>query len=480
MTLHIPFDNSYARLPDRFFARLDPTPVSAPRLITINRDLAKDLGITLPSDEDSLARVFAGNDIAAGSEPLAQAYAGHQFGGWVPQLGDGRAVLLGEVVDQTGARRDIQLKGAGRTPYSRGGDGRAWLGPVLREYILSEAMHALGIPTTRALAAVETGDIVLREAQMPGAVFTRVAASHIRVGTFQFFAARQDTDALQALVDHAIARHYPQADGPTGLLKSVIQAQADLIAAWMGVGFIHGVMNTDNMTISGETIDYGPAAFLDVYHPEKVFSSIDQFGRYAFGNQPQIAVWNIAQLATSLLPLMPGRDAAIEELTEVVNGFSDVFNAAWEGVLRAKLGLTKPQDGDGALAFDLLARMAEGQADFTLTFRALSSAKPEAARDYFIDPARLDEWLMLWRARLAEDGTTDDARMRSMQAANPAFIPRNHRVEEVIQAAVAGDYAPFHKLGRVLAKPFDAQPENAAYQDPPKDDEVVARTFCGT
>ena len=480
MTFSIPFDNSYARLPDRFFSRQAPEPVSAPRLIALNRDLATELGITLPEDKDAIARIFAGNEITEGSEPLAQAYAGHQFGGWVPQLGDGRAVLLGEVLGQDGQRRDIQLKGAGRTPYSRSGDGRAWLGPVLREYILSEAMHALGIPTTRALAAVDTGDIVLRETRLPGAVFTRVAASHIRVGSFQFFAAKQDVEALQILCDYAIARHYPQAEGPVGLLKAVIKAQAQLIAAWMGVGFIHGVMNTDNMTISGETIDYGPAAFLDTYHPEKVFSSIDQFGRYAFGNQPQIAVWNIAQLATSLLPLMPDRDAAIEELTEVVNGFSDVFNTAWEAVLRAKLGLAEPHEGDAALAFDLLARMAGGQADFTLTFRALSSDDPARARAYFTDPTRLDDWLAQWQARLAQEARADEARITAMQAANPAFIPRNHRVEEVIQAALTGDYAPFHRLNEVLSRPFDAQAAHAAYQDPPEDHERVTRTFCGT
>ncbi|MDG4648483.1 YdiU family protein [Roseibacterium sp. SDUM158017] len=480
MTAHFPFDNSYARLPDRFYTRQAPVPVASPALVAVNRDLAERLGLTLPQDEAETAAIFAGNRLPDGAEPLAQVYAGHQFGGWSPQLGDGRAILLGEVVAPDGARFDIQLKGAGRTPYSRMGDGRAWLGPVIREYVVSEAMAALGIPTTRALAAATTGEVVLREGRMPGAVFARVASSHIRVGTFQFFAARRDVDALRALCEHAIARHYPDAEGPAGLLDAVIGAQAALVAKWMGVGFIHGVMNTDNMAISGETIDYGPCAFMDEYHPDRVFSSIDQFGRYAYANQPQVAVWNIAQLATALLPLMPDGDAAIEAFTEAVNGFSDRFDAEWHAVLGAKLGLAERREGDAALAFDLLERMAANAADFTNTFRALSGATPEAASAEFSDPGALAPWLADWRARLAAEGRPEADRIAAMQAANPALIPRNHRVEEAISAAVAGDLAPFRRLGEALSRPFDPAPGDLDLAAPPRAEERVTQTFCGT
>jgi uncharacterized protein YdiU (UPF0061 family) len=480
MTAHFPFDNSYARLPARFFTRQDPVPVETPGLIAVNEALAGRLGLTLPDDPAETAAIFAGNRVPAGAEPIAQVYAGHQFGGWSPQLGDGRAILLGEVVAPDGARFDIQLKGSGRTPYSRMGDGRAWLGPVLREYIVSEAMAALGIPTTRALAAVTTGEVVLREGRMPGAVFARVAASHIRVGTFQFFASRQDTEALQALADHAIARHYPDAEGPADLLDAVIAAQANLVARWMGVGFIHGVMNTDNMTVSGETIDYGPCAFLDAYHPQMVFSSIDHYGRYAYGNQPQIAVWNIAQLATALLPLMPDRDAAIEAFTAAVNGFAERFDDAWHRVLAAKLGLAEIREGDAALAFDLLERMAKGEADFTNTFRALSGAEPERAAAEFSKPGPFEEWLEKWRARLASESRDEATRIAAMQAANPALIARNHRVEEAIAAAVAGDLAPFHRLAEALSRPFDPNPADRDLATPPRPEERVTQTFCGT
>ncbi len=480
MSAHFPFDNSYARLPEHFFTRQNPVPVAQPRLIAVNEPLAERLGLDLPEDADALAQLFSGNQIPDGAAPLAQVYAGHQFGGWSQQLGDGRAVMLGEVVAPDGARFDIQLKGAGQTPYSRMGDGRAWLGPVLREYIISEAMAALGIPTTRALAAVETGEIVLREGRMPGAIFTRVASSHIRVGTFQFFAARGDTEALQALLDHTIARHYPDAEGPAGLLDAAIGAQAKLIAAWMGVGFIHGVMNTDNMTLSGETIDYGPCAFMDTYHPEMVFSSIDQFGRYAYANQPQIGAWNLAQLATSLLPLMPDRDAAIETFTEAVNGFAGRFDAEWHSVLAAKLGLATVEDGDVALAFDLLNRMTQGGADFTRTFRALSSPTPENAASAFAAPAAFEPWLAEYKARLSRETRPEAERIEAMLPANPALIPRNHRVEEAIQSAVAGDYAPFNRLNAALADPFTDRPDIEDLQLPPTEDERVKQTFCGT
>ncbi len=472
-----PFDNTYARLPDRFFTRQAPVPVSAPELIAVNEALAERLGISLGDDA---AQIFAGNLVPDGAEPLAQVYAGHQFGGWSQQLGDGRAVLLGEVVAPDGARFDLQLKGAGQTPYSRMGDGRAWLGPVLREYLVSEAMAAMGIPTTRALAAVTTGDVVQREAPLPGAILLRVASSHIRVGTFQFFAARADIKALTALTDYTIARHYPGAVGPAGLLDAVLQRQAELVARWMGVGFIHGVMNTDNMTLSGETIDYGPCAFMDSYHPEMVFSSIDQFGRYAYANQPQIAAWNLAQLATALLPLMPDRDQAIAAFTEAVNGFSARFDAAWHGVLRAKLGLMSERDGDAALAFDLLDRMAKGGGDFTRTFRALSGPEPGSAADAFQAPAVLAPWLEQWHARLAIDGLSEADRVAAMQAVNPALIPRNHRVEEAIKAAVAGDFGPFHRLDNALKFPFVDRPDIADLQEAPTASERVTQTFCGT
>lgn len=472
MTLTIPFDNSYARLPGAFYARQSPEPVRAPRLVAFNEDLAQVLGIS-PGDAQDMAQVFAGNTLPDGAEPLAQLYSGHQFGNYNPQLGDGRAVLLGEVVGTDGIRRDIQLKGSGRTPFSRQGDGRAWLGPVLREYVVSEAMHALGIPTTRALAAVETGEVVLREGPMPGAVLTRVAQSHLRVGTFQVFAARGQIADLQRLTDYAIARHYPEAVGPMGLLRAVRDAQAALIAQWMAVGFIHGVMNTDNCAISGETIDYGPCAFMDSYHPNTVYSSIDRMGRYAYSNQPEIAVWNLAQLATALIQQIEDKQAAVEEATEIVHAMPDLMQQHWLRRFRAKIGLTTEEDGDLALISDLLTRMAQNQADFTNTFRALGG---DAARDQFTDPAAFDSWAEGWRARLTREA--DPAAV--MHAANPAFIPRNHRVEQMIQAAVQGDYAPFHRLNAVLARPYDDQPDAADLRRPPTQDEVVHATFCGT
>ncbi|MGG5811156.1 protein adenylyltransferase SelO [Falsiroseomonas sp. CW058] len=490
--MQLPFDNSYARLPDRFFARLAPTPVAAPRLLKLNLPLAQELGLDpawLASDEG--VEVLAGNRVPEGSEPLAQAYAGHQFGGFVPQLGDGRAILLGEVVARDGMRRDIQLKGSGPTPFSRRGDGRAALGPVLREYVVSEAMHALGIPTTRSLAAVATGEAVYRETALPGAVLTRVAASHIRVGTFQYFAARQDLDGLRMLADHAVARHDPQAAGAPNpyraLLEGVVARQAALVARWMLVGFIHGVMNTDNTTVSGETIDFGPCAFLDAYHPGQVFSSIDHQGRYAFGNQPRIALWNLTRLAETLLPLLAAEEAAaIEVAQEVLAGFAPRFEAAWLGGLVRKVGLEAVQEGDGDLLEDLLLRMAENEADFTLTFRSLADAAAgpggeAAVRALFKDPAAFDAWAPRWRARLAQEGRAPEAVRAAMRAVNPAFIPRNHQVERVIAAAVQGDdLAPFEALLAVLARPFDDQPGAADYALPPQPEERVLATFCGT
>lgn len=472
MTLQIPFDNSYARLPGAFYSAQVPQPVAAPRLAAFNAQLAQVMNIT-PGEVQDMAQVFAGNALPQGAQPIAQLYSGHQFGQYNPRLGDGRAVLLGETVGRDGRRRDIQLKGAGRTPYSRGGDGRAWLGPVLREYVVSEAMHALGIPTTRALAAVETGEKVFRDTALPGAVLTRVAASHLRVGTFQVFAARGDLRSLAQLTDYAIARHYPDAQGPLGLLAAVRDAQARLIAQWMAVGFIHGVMNTDNCAISGETIDYGPCAFMDAYHPQTVFSSIDRMGRYAYDNQPGIAVWNLAQLATALIQQMKDREAAVEEATGIVHAMPGLIRAEWLARFRAKLALADPRDEDEALIGDLLGRMAEARADFTNTFRALGTAR---ARDQFTDPAAYDAWERDWTARRA--GQPEAAPL--IRAANPAFIPRNHRIEQMIAAAVAGDYAPFHRLNAVLERPYDDQPAAADLTRPPLPDEVVEATFCGT
>ncbi|WP_058335128.1 YdiU family protein [Phaeobacter sp. CECT 5382] len=472
MSLHIPFDNTFARLAPHFYSPQLPEPVKAPHLIALNQDLARMLQIA-PGEIPEMAEVFAGNVLAQGAEPLAQAYAGHQFGNFNPQLGDGRALLLGEVLGQDGKRYDIQLKGAGRTPYSRQGDGRAWLGPVLREYVVSEAMHALGIPTTRALAAVTTGETVWREGGMPGAILTRVAASHLRVGTFQLFAARGQTEALKQLTDYAIARHYPDAKGPMGLLRAVRDAQAGLIAAWMSVGFIHGVMNTDNCSISGETIDYGPCAFLDEYHPEQVFSSIDRMGRYAYANQPSIAVWNLAQLATALIQQLEDPQDGVEEATAIIHAMPSLIEVEWLRLFRRKIGLVTVDSGDLDLISDLLERMAENQADFTNTFRALSGGN---ARAEFTDPAAFDAWHTIWKQR--QQAEQDSKAV--MRATNPCFIPRNHRIEEMIAAAVANDFSPFHQLSKILAHPYEEQPDAVAYRQPPKPDEVVRATFCGT
>jgi uncharacterized protein YdiU (UPF0061 family) len=492
MTVHFPFQNTYAALPANFFARVAPTPVATPRLIKLNRALAVHLGL----DPDVLetpegAEILAGKRLPDGADPIAMAYAGHQFGHFVPQLGDGRAILLGEVIDSDGVRRDIQLKGSGPTPFSRRGDGRAALGPVLREYIVSEAMHAMGIPTTRSLAAVITGENVIRETMLPGAVLTRVAASHVRVGTFQFFAARGDTDGVRALADHVIARHYPDAartERPYhALLEGVVGRQAELVARWLLVGFIHGVMNTDNTSISGETIDYGPCAFLDEYNPAQVFSSIDEMGRYAYANQPRIALWNLTRLAECLLPLFSDeQEKAIDQAQFILGDFPEKFTAAYQAGLRRKIGLFSARDGDEALVQDLLDTMAKNAADFTNIFRRLADAAGDPAADadvrsQFTDPAAYDEWAARWRQRLGDEPQSADEQRTAMRAVNPAFIPRNHRIEAVIQAAVNNDdYAPFEELLTVLSKPYEDQPQFAAYADPPLPDQRVLQTFCGT
>jgi serine/tyrosine/threonine adenylyltransferase len=491
MTVHFPFQNTYAALPANFFARVAPTPVAAPRLIKLNRALAIHLGLdpeVLASPEG--AEILAGKRVPDGADPIAMAYAGHQFGHFVPQLGDGRAILLGEVIDADGVRRDIQLKGSGPTPFSRRGDGRAALGPVLREYIVSEAMFALGIPTTRSLAAVITGERVQRETMLPGAVLTRVASSHIRVGTFQFFAARGDTDGVRQLADHAIARHYPAAASAErpyhALLEGVVARQAELVAHWLLVGFIHGVMNTDNSSISGETIDYGPCAFMDHYDPRQVFSSIDEMGRYAYANQPQIALWNLTRLAECLLPLFSDdKDKAIEQAQFILGEYAEKFTTAYHAGLRAKIGLFTARDGDEALIQDLLDAMAKNQADFTLAFRRLADLAGGAVNDVvgrlFAEPAAFDEWAVRWRQRISDEPQSAAERSAAMRAVNPAFIPRNHRVEAVIQAAMKhDDYAPFEELLAVLARPFEDQPAFSAYADPPQPEQRVTQTFCGT
>ena len=489
------FENTYAQLPERFFTRVNPTPVASPRLIKINAALCLSLGL----DPEALAspeglEILAGNRIAEGSEPIAIAYAGHQFGQFVPQLGDGRANLLGELKCQDGLRYDIQLKGSGPTPFSRRGDGRAALGPVLREYIVSEAMAALGVPTTRALAAVSTGERVIRETFLPGAVFTRVAASHLRVGTFQYFAAQGDIEATRILADYAISRHYPEASKSKqpyrSFLDGVISRHANLVAQWLLLGFVHGVMNTDNTSISGETLDYGPCAFLEEYDPAKVFSSIDQMGRYAYRNQPGIALWNLTRLAEAMLPILAleqgSKEAALASANEALSAFAPQFEAAQAAGLRRKLGLATEREGDLALAQDLLNRMAANRADFTLTFRRLSVtvASPEAdasVRELFTNPESYDAWAFQWRKRLEEESIPREEQGAAMRNANPAYIPRNHRVEQAIEAAVEhDDFQFFEQLLEVVTHPWEDRPGLEQYAMPARPDEQVLQTFCGT
>ena len=488
--MRVPFDNSYARLPERFFAPARPLQSPSPVLIQVNEQLASELAIDAEwLRSPAWLDMLSGRVIAEGSEPIAQAYAGHQFGNFVPQLGDGRAILLGEIVDRSGLRRDIQLKGAGRTRFSRGGDGRAALGPVLREYLVSEAMAALGVPTTRALAAVTTGEPVAREAVLPGAMLTRVASSHIRVGTFQYFAVRGDFEAVRLLADHVIARHYPRA-GETqrpyrALLDAVITAQANLVARWLLVGFIHGVMNTDNVSIAGETIDYGPCAFMDAYDPATVFSSIDRMGRYAYGNQPQIAHWNLTRLAETLLPLLDeNQDAAVEQAQNSLAAFGSLFEQAYFRGLRRKVGLLSEEEGDVELVNTLLSRMVENQVDFTLFFRALGQAalgKDQPARALFVDPTAFDAWAAEWRLRLAREKQNPESRKSGMDRVSPAFVPRNHQVEAMISAAVdRTDFAPFRRMLDVLSRPYQDQPAADDLAQPPLAHERVAATFCGT
>jgi uncharacterized protein YdiU (UPF0061 family) len=489
--MRIPFEHTYARLPDRLHVLAAPAPVSRPAWLAFDPGLAAALGLD-PAEVGApeAAEVWAGNRLPAGAEPRALAYAGHQFGGFSPRLGDGRAILLGELVDRAGVRRDVQLKGAGPTPFSRGGDGRAAIGPVLREFVVSEAMAALGVPTTRALAAVATGDPVYREEVLPGAVLTRVAASHLRVGTFEYAASQRDHEALAQLAAYALDRHFPDAARPEGdalaLLDRVMTGQARLVARWLALGFVHGVMNTDNTAISGETLDYGPCAFLDAHAPSRTFSSIDRHGRYAYAEQPRIALWNLSRLAEALWPLVDGgSDRAVGLLTERLREFPARFGEAHAAELRAKLGLVTAEEGDVALAEGLLARMAASRADHTLTFRRLCELAVDPAADgalaaTFDPPAALGEWLGAWRARLERDRGSPAERAARMRAANPAFIPRNHRVEEALAAARRGDLGPFERLRRVLARPFDDQPDAADLAAPPGEAQWSYRTFCGT
>jgi serine/tyrosine/threonine adenylyltransferase len=487
--LQFQFDNSYHRDLEGLYLKALPIPVTAPTLIRFNHALAQELGLSLEASSDpDLANLFSGNTIPEGAQPLAMAYAGHQFGHFSPQLGDGRAILLGEVIDQHGRRRDIQLKGPGRTPFSRGGDGRSALGPVLREYIVSEAMFALGIPATRALAAVLSGEDVTRETAVPGSVFTRVAASHIRVGTFQFFAARGDFASVKRLSDYAIARHYPDAanaERPAlAFLQMVADRQASLIAKWLSVGFVHGVMNTDNCAISGETIDFGPCAFMDHYDAHALFSSIDRDGRYASSNQATIVLWNLARLAETLVPLIDADgDKSVSLANDVLSAFPAQFEHHRMSEMRRKLGLFTEQPGDVELVARLLDQMQLQTVDYSNAWRALSlgAKNTDEFANLFVGKDGITAWIADWAARLALEGKDPAAVRDAMRLANPAYIPRNHRIEQVIRAAVDhADFAPFHKLVDVLARPFDDQPENTEYATPPREGERVTKTFCGT
>jgi uncharacterized protein YdiU (UPF0061 family) len=489
----IPFNNTYVSLGNDFYVRTVPSPVVNPTLIVFNHALSDALGLSDTClDSPEAAAILAGNRVPAGAEPLAMAYAGHQFGHFVPQLGDGRALLLGQLATPNGVQHDMHLKGTGRTAFSRDGDGRAALGPVLREYLVSEAMAALGVPTTRALAAVTTGAPVARQRLLPGAVITRTAGSFVRVGTFEFFAARNDLAAVTRLADYIIERHYPDhGEEPNpylALLEAVVERQAALIAKWMQFGFIHGVMNTDNMSIAGETIDYGPCAFMDHYAHDRVYSSIDRHGRYAYNNQPNIGLWNLTRLAETLLPLLgDDPEAGVEAAQGALSVYAPSYARYWLEGMRAKTGLQTPHDDDRELINELFDVMNAGNADFTLTFHYLSAlpSEPAAAdekmRGLYRDPALLDRWLPQWRARLQRERSDDATRQTHMQAVNPLYIPRNHRIEAAIRAAEdRGDFSLFHELHEVLQNPWAVQPGKDTYLLPPEPHEVVRQTFCGT
>jgi uncharacterized protein YdiU (UPF0061 family) len=489
----IPFNNTYVNLGKDFSVRVMPSPVTNPELVIFNHQLGEALGLSetcLTAAEG--AAILAGSRFPEGTEPVAMAYAGHQFGHFVPQLGDGRALLLGQLAGPDGVPHDIHLKGSGRTVFSRGGDGRAALGPVLREYLVSEAMAKLGLPTTRALAAVTTGEQVARQELLPGGVITRTARSFVRVGTFEYFSSRNNLDAVTRLADYVIEQHYPgcrEAANPyLALLEAVIERQAALIAQWMQVGFIHGVMNTDNMSIAGETIDYGPCAFMDHYAHDQVYSSIDHHGRYAYNNQPNIGLWNLTRQAETLLPLLADSpEAAVETARAALQAYAGLYEQGWLDGMRAKVGLQTRHDADKALIDELFEIMAAGRADFTLTFHYLSTLAADSpdrdgsARTLFSDPAQFDHWAQHWRLRLRQEDSVDAARQARMQAINPVYIPRNHRIEATIRAAEDhGDFSLFHELHAVLQNPWQRQPGKDAYMLPPEPDEVVQQTFCGT
>ena len=493
-----PFANRYATLGERFYTRTRPLPVAAPALIHFNTRLAEEMGISIDGqDRRAIANIFAGNQVPEGADPLAMVYAGHQFGNFVPRLGDGRALLLGDMLGPDGAALDIHLKGSGPTAYSRNGDGRAALGPVLREYLVSEAMASLGVPTTRALAAVTSGEEVARDQLLPGGIITRVASSFVRVGSFQYFSARDDLDAVRTLADYVIERNYPalnSTDQPyAALLQAVVDRQADLIARWMLLGFIHGVMNTDNMSIAGETIDYGPCAFMDAYDHERVYSYIDRNGRYAYCNQPAIGLWNLTRFAETILPLLADQpEAAVEVAQDILKTCQTTYEQAWLTGMRGKCGLTTEvakdvAAADRALIETLFNTMAAGNADFTRMFYALSqcgvtaSAADKQCRALFDDPAQFDAWLIQWRARLRHETANDAARQAGMRAVNPVYIPRNHQIEAVIRAAEdQHDFSPFHALHEVLQHPYTEQAGKEHYTLPPQPHEEVRQTFCGT
>ena len=486
------FNNSFVQLGEKFYAKLNPTPVEQPKIVKLNEELSNKLGIDLEMLElEDWASIFSGNRILPGSEPLAMVYAGHQFGHLVPQLGDGRAILLGEVIDNSSIRNDIQLKGSGITPFSRQGDGRAALGPVLREYIVSEAMNALDIPTTRSLCAVTSGEPVYRETVLPGAVLTRVASGHVRTGTFQYFALRGDEKAITKLANYVIDRHYPEVkESPNTylkLLENVMDRHARLVSKWLHVGFIHGVMNTDNMALSGETIDYGPCAFMDSFNKTQVFSSIDHSGRYSYGNQPQIVQWNLARLAETILPLIDkNQESAVEMAKEVIELYSERFKEFWLSGMRQKLGLFNSEPEDENLIESLLNIMHENEADFTLTFRWLCDAafdkkNNKNLRTLFKDAGAYDNWSESWRSRLSRESASPEERVKLMRNVNPAVIPRNHRVEQALNAAVENlDFGPFERLVDVLSSPYEEMKEKDEFMLPPKQGEHVLQTFCGT
>ena len=477
------FDNSYARLPDTMFSRLIPVPVQIPKLIILNHTLSKELGLDFSDlTDENIALMFAGKSLPKGSEPIAQAYAGHQFGHFTI-LGDGRAIIMGEHLTPDKKRVDIQFKGSGRTPYARGADGRAALGPMLREYIISEAMHTLNISTTRSLAVVTTGENVIRETLLPGAILTRVAASHIRVGTFQFVAMLGDVKTLKVLVDYAIDRHFPNLKGTKNLalalLNAVMKKQTELITNWMRVGFIHGVMNTDNMTISGETIDYGPCAFMDSYNPGTVFSSIDHQGRYAYVNQPSIAHWNLLRFAETLLPLIHDKQhKAIKIAEETINCFSAVYKKHWLEMMRKKLGLFREENEDETLITSLLSWMHQNKADYTNTFCSL--IEEETPKDKLFQDKIFLNWHQQWQTRLKQNKKPKKLSLNMMRITNPLIIPRNHKVEESLDAANIGDLVPMYNLLEVLKKPYDSRSEITAYRSPPAPSEHIYQTFCGT